>query len=62
MIQVLPSLKCYATKARVSIAFRNEGDGSLERPELNSERDGQVSTRNGAAGERGRLWLARGYD
>lgn len=59
----LPSLECCATKARLSIAFRNEGDGSsLERPEPNSERDGQVSTKNGAVWERGRIRSARRCD
>lgn len=44
----MPSLKCCATNARLSIAFRNEGDGgSLERPEPNFERDGQVGAKNG---------------
>ncbi|RLV99437.1 hypothetical protein DV515_00009687, partial [Chloebia gouldiae] len=39
------SLESCATTARLSIASRNEGDAaSLERPELNSERDGQLST------------------
>lgn len=48
--------KCCATKVRLSIAFRNEGGGSsLERLELNSERDEQVSTKNEA------VWRERGY-
>lgn len=59
----LPCLECRAIKARLSIHFRNEGDGSsLERPELNSERDEQVSTKNGAVWERGRMWSARRCD
>lgn len=57
---VLPSPESCATTARLSTASRNEGDGaSLERPELNSERDGQVSTKNR---ETGRIWSARRGD
>lgn len=52
-----------ATTASLSIASRSEGDAaSLERPELNSERDEQVSTRNRAVWDTGRTWSARRGD
>lgn len=60
---VLLSLESCVTTVRLSIASRNEGDSaSLERPEPNSERDEQVSTRNRAVQDTGRIWSARSGD
>lgn len=60
MCWVLLSLQSFATTARLSFASRNEGDAaSQERPEPNSECEGQVSTKNGALQDTGRMWSAR---